>query len=75
MEYLKLYNRNECLDTLLDTLKDIENVLNMAYDIVKSYYGMEAGKTNVYILNDQVKFQRQKIQKYNGEKYSRHTLK
>ena len=53
-EYFQIYNQGENLDTL----RDIENILNDTYNIVQKFYNIKIDKTNVYVFNNQVEFQR-----------------
>jgi hypothetical protein len=55
-KYFRIYYQNETLETL----KDIENTLNNAYDLVFKYFNIKIEKTNVYVFCDQVEFQRQR---------------
>jgi hypothetical protein len=57
LEYFSIFHKNE----LIETLKDIEVSLRKAYNKVRDFYNINMEKINVYIYDNQVEFQRQKI--------------
>ena len=57
INHFSIFHKNENMETL----KDIENALNEAYDkVIKFYEINNVEKTNVFIYNDQLEFQKQK---------------
>ena len=56
LEHFSIYHKNENIQTL----KDIENVLNETYNKAIKFYEINIENTDVYIYNNQLEFQKQK---------------
>ncbi len=55
-KYFRIFHQNENLNIL----KDIENTMNNMYATAQKFYNMNIEKTDIYVFNNQVKFQQLK---------------